>query len=231
MKFIHFSLVFLCLIFVTFSCENEEDETVAAPVEYSLPGGEEISSLLAKSHIDDGFSRKDPLASFVAEGSIEIFHGYDQEKDRPFLRIGLMEQTSEGIARTAVFEVKLDEAIEYPTLIPLGKIVYLQNQLALIDLDHNSATNFFVRDGIHDNAFSDLPMVDVQSLVLKRGKKAADQFMKSESCSCDCYRCLSPQNCGSETKSCTCGASGNSQSVTCRVSYEARCTTCNDNEY
>ncbi len=193
---------------------------------FDLPSDQDINKRLNKSNLQNGHQPGSPLASFVAEGPLEIFAGFDQEQSINFIRVSLSEQTKRGILRTALFEVQLDEAIDFPPSIPAGKIIYLQNQLIIIDLDKSTATNFFVDDGIHGNAFASAPAVNSLSLMLQRGDDALNGNLKSSSCSCSCRRCYGGQDCGSAQASCSCG--GNSQSKACRDGYNAECTDCGD---
>lgn len=214
------------LTLLAFSCETTEiqPESLPQPVSF-LPTSSQINELVERANEQNGHVVTDPLASFTAEGAIEIFLGYDKIQKIDFLRIGINVQGKADPKRTALFEVQLDEAIDLPRLISSGKIIYLQNQLTLIDQDKMTAIHFFVDDGIHANAVPSASLVSSQSLMLQKGPAALGKRIgDDESCTCSCKRCWNENDCGSASSSCSCG--NNSQSQACRMGYNAECSGC-----
>lgn len=183
------------------------------------------AELVAQSNTKHGDTGKEPLASFKAEGLLEAYNGYDSEQEIPFVRITLKENTKEGFLKTAVFEVHLDDKIDFPELIKRGRVIYLRNQLIVTNLETNSTTSFYINDGMRANVTPSAPTIDGFSLILKRGIDALNTDLKQATCTCSCRRCFGG-DCGSASASC--GCQGETQSITCRDGYNAQCTKCDD---
>jgi hypothetical protein len=224
-----FSIALVLSCFIV-SCESVDPKISDMPeTTFRLPTASAVTTMVSNSNIQNGYNAGQPLASFRAEGNLEIFNGFDEDQKVPFVRISLKEETKSGIEKTALFEIQLDEAIDFPALIFKGQVVYLQNQLIVTDLSTGKTTNFFVDDGMRPNVISSAPTINSLSLMLQRGKEALNGDLKSCSCSCSCKRCWGGGDCGSATASCSCG--GDSQSQTCRDGYNAECTACSSSQF
>lgn len=225
--FIFIFCVFLPLSLALTSCEQVPENTTALPaMAQTMPTDGEIDQLVQTVSEQYGLAQRTDLSPFAATGRLETFTGFDTEQKQDFIRIALTEETKDGSLRTALFEVHLDEAIDFPALIENGKVVYLQNQLTVIDLTATTSLHFYVTDGVNDNLLPMVKTINSSSLLLARGKEALNGDLKSGGCSCSCKRCWNSGDCGSSSSSCGCG--GNSQSITCRSGFNASCTQCDD---
>lgn len=155
----------------------------------------------------------------IVDGTIRIIK-YAKGNDRKLVFL----VTGTDVYRKYQFQYDAAQVeANLPEVIRNGQTVYLGDNLIIFDAETQKHYSFLV-EGYKNRVPQITPKLGIGliSIVFDNGKALEKA---TASCSCDCQQCSNCDwNCGNSTAQCSCG--GNSQSITCRTCYNAKCTAC-----
>ena len=214
-------LIGFCITLMV-ACSQDESLTEESPA--PLISQEEIASLLNEYNTKLASVYEGGIPSiingFTATGELEIALMNDHE-DNPALAYLFHQKDPEGsVISRRRFDFGLEMPIEIPAVIEEAQIVFIGNQLIVIDLKSRNQTNFFVQSNPSvQNKTPDIRTISGNYLGTETVEGITKTFNRL--CLCRCLRCSNPDICGTESCECSCG--GSACTTTCRDNYEATC--------
>ncbi|MBC6992638.1 hypothetical protein QWY85_02540 [Neolewinella lacunae] len=163
-----------------FACGGAKTLTSISSQYEPLATGE-VETLVSQANRGRPASPDDPNAAFQRNAVLESYRGFDEEQQSPFLRMAMKENQGGELVRTAIFEVQLDEAMDFPTHLENVKVVFLKNQLIIDDLAGKKVYYFHVNTTGKDEVIANLPVTNAIGIGLAKGRGLAAEDLHKRS--------------------------------------------------
>lgn len=223
MKTCNLFLMLFCIIVMN-SCDNTRSDPQDVQEQLIPYNTQFFEELVVKDNLNYSRAPEYMSYSFIDYGVINTnIRENEESKDSGyFLELDFLSSEKKGERAHLVFTMELVDLVSVPDVLERGMVVFLNNQLIIIDHNSGFSYNFFVKT--NQESVNRTPLLTTEECMSI--KLETFELSKRRGCSCMCPDCGGPSMLNPPCSAISCGCTsicGGGCTVTCNTGHTAAC--------